>query len=296
MPKRYNDSQDPISAIPPGPLPPEVRRAAQLLLSHEKPGSRVTLKLPKDGYRLIGHVAVGNHVISIGTVDAGRPAISDARLEQFFQFAHWLASKQELQAYRYDEYSRVFERLTMHVHATNAGGELVYLPAGMASFKLSKGTPLTHSLTVGSASAASKSTPVSFVTSNQSVHPFAGAGDTATEIVQNRLTVDGVTLLSGGHYEEGAANWQLGEQLANGLGNALGAVAVGFTYDQYNGIALHESEQRLRSTMMGAQPTKQSVKLIVPYHMIGRASYEQLADGVPEPKDFRFSPMYTPSR
>lgn len=101
----------------------------------------------------------------------------------------------------------------------------------------------------------------------------------ATEIMQNRCIVGSCTLDNGRVFNERQGVLAYQESLANGIGNMLGAVALGWTYQRYDEYlnVVYDRTPLYATQLEGA--FKSSIELIAPHVMFNQDTYTQIADG-----------------
>jgi hypothetical protein len=258
-------------------VPTPVLRGAQLVLAEARKTGHMQLKLPDSGYRHLDQFDVNGNRIETGSVGSTRP-VRRERVQQLFKFAALFAAGGGLETQSFDPKSEGFKPVTVKTREHNVDGYLIYMPRGMAQYT-KQGTSFSpNSFTTGVPILSEGEPSISFVTSDDTVRPAERAMSTATGIMQNRYIVEGVTFGRGKAHTDTLAVNPFQEAIANGVGNASGAIILGWTYEKYLDY-LHTYE---RSTPLWGGSTKgmlRTTQFIAPHLMLGEATYDQLAAG-----------------
>jgi hypothetical protein len=265
-------------SLPSQAVPDAVLHGAELIVAEAKKTGEMKLALPAAGYRHADQFDIAGNKIEIGLIGSARQ-VDRERVRQVFKFASAFAARGRWETQSFDPKNGQFKPATVRTREQDVDGYLIYIPRGMARAKQGNRDIVTPSFTTGMPILSEGEPLVSFVTSDATVRPAARTISAATESVQNRCLVEGVTFGRGKTHTDTSTIHSFQENLANGIGSAAGAIMLGWTYGQYEDFL----DTYDRSTPLWGGSIKGALgrrtPFIAPHLMLGQATYDQLADG-----------------
>ena len=236
-------------------------------------GGDLILGFSAANYRTIDTFESAGSQVQTGSLDGAEAALSDARVRQLASVAVWLAASGTLAMSRIAYDTAHFFPVEVAVELRTNPGYLSYLPEDNVRLTR-KDNRFASAFTTGTLITSPKQAAVSFV----GVSPddfLTNKQAAATEIIQNRLAVTGVTLDTGQSLRKPHATEPYQETIANGLGNMIGLIEMGQTYKDYRKYVREVITPDL--PLFGNET--EGIYLIAPHTVFPKNVYEQLADG-----------------
>jgi len=231
-------------------------------------------------YRQIDEFEVNGHRIEIGAIGKGYAAINERYTKLFFAFASFMARQGEYATHRFDKQQNTLLPVSLDMHEHDKNAYLVYIPKDAAKIAVNGAISHPIGFTTGEQLLAVDDCAVSFVASSRSQRTSETVMATATEITQNRLIVGRIKLNKGWKSEDRDVTGTFQEAVANGAGNMLGAIALGYSYRRYEEYLqdIYDHTPNWASSMKGRFGLR-SIEVFAPHIMFDRQVYDQLADG-----------------
>ena len=264
--------------LPGQAVPDAVSHAAELIVTEAKKTGDMKLTLPPADYRHLDQFDVAGNKIEIGLIGSARQ-VDRERVQQVFRFASSFASRGRLETQSFDPKNGQFKPATVQTREHGVDGYLIYIPKGMAQAKQGGRNLGAPSFTTGTSILSEGEPSVSFVTSDATVRPADRTMSAATASMQNRCIVEGVTFGHGKTHTDTSTINPFQENLSNGIGNAVGAIMLGWTYGKYEDFLdmYASSTPSWGGTIKGI--LGRSTPFIAPHLRLGEATYDQLSDG-----------------
>jgi hypothetical protein len=283
-----------VAAIKPEFTPFEVVAAHKLIMQRiRKGGGQPPAKLPKRVYRPVGEFDLTQDHVRIGSLGDVVPALGIDTTKRYFQIATRLGQMGALTVPRFNVPMTTYDTVTLGLTAPSHNSFLVYGLQDSFAARMGGGVG-GSAYTTGKPMLKAGDPSVSFV-GIPSLGPDADYRmAAATEIFQSRMHV--VDFRDGREIHEEQSHIEpFQESLANGMGNALGHIALGSNYGQYKSYMMNYYKL---APVFGYNLADGSGMAAAPHLLARKGFYQQLADGevLINAGDIQFTPLMSDKR